>query len=55
MVVAPSGSYGAAAVEVAEAGLFSGVFFSKVGKWANPNFRDAALPSQSSISGSSNI
>src|SRR5258705_13135641 len=43
MVVAPSGSYGAAAVEVADAGLFSGVFFSKVGKCANPNFRDAGL------------
>ena len=44
MVVAPAGSgYGAAAVEVAEAGLFSGVFFSKVGKCANPNFRDAGL------------
>ena len=44
MVVAPSGSgYGAAAVEVAEAGLFSGVFFSKVGKCSNPNFRDAGL------------
>ena len=43
MVVAPSGSYGAAAVEVADAGLFSGVFFSKVGKCTNPNFRDAGL------------
>jgi dienelactone hydrolase len=44
MVVAPAGSgYGAAAVEVVEAGLFSGVFFSKVGKCANPNFRDAGL------------
>ena len=43
MVVAPSGSYGAAAVEVAEAGLFSGAFFSKVGKCTNPNFRDAGL------------
>ena len=43
MVVAPSGSYGAAAVEVPEAGLFSGVFFSKVGKCTNPNFRDAGL------------
>jgi dienelactone hydrolase len=40
MVVAPSGSYGAAAVEVADAGLFSGVFFSEVGKCSNPNFRD---------------
>jgi dienelactone hydrolase len=43
LVVAPSGSYGAAAIEVAEAGLFSGVFFSKVGKCSNPNFRDAGL------------
>jgi dienelactone hydrolase len=44
MVVAPAGSgYGAAAVEVAETGLFSGVFFSKVGKCINPNFRDAGL------------
>ena len=43
MVVAPSGSYGAAAVEVAEAGLFSGVFFSKVGECANCHFRDAGL------------
>ena len=44
MVVAPAGSgYGAAAVEVAETGLFSGVFFSKVGKCINPNFRDVGL------------
>src|SRR2546423_15277442 len=43
MVVAPSGSYGAAAVEVADAGLFSGVVFSKVGKCTNPNFRDVGL------------
>ena len=35
--------YGAAAIEVADAGLFSGVFFSKVGKCSNPNFRDAGL------------
>jgi dienelactone hydrolase len=43
MVVAPSGpGYGAAAVESPEAGLFS-VFFSKVGKCTNPNFRDAGL------------
>ena len=41
MVVAPSGSYGAAALEDAEAGLFSGAFFSKVGKCSNPNFHDA--------------
>jgi dienelactone hydrolase len=44
MVVAPSGSgYGAAAIEAEETGLFSGVFFSKVGKCSNPNFRDAGL------------
>jgi dienelactone hydrolase len=44
MVVAPAGSgYGAATVEVAEAGLFAGVFFSNVGKCTNPNFHDAGL------------
>lgn len=43
MVVAPSGSYGAAAIEAVEAGLFSGAFFSKVGKCSNPNFHDAGL------------
>jgi dienelactone hydrolase len=44
MVVAPSGSgYGAAAIEANEAGLFGGVFFSKVGKCNNPNFHDAGL------------
>jgi dienelactone hydrolase len=43
MVVAPSGpGYGAAAVESPENGLFS-VFFSKVGKCTDPNFRDAGL------------
>jgi dienelactone hydrolase len=43
MVVAPSGpGYGAAAIEAPETGLFS-VFFSKVGKCTNPNFRDAGL------------
>lgn len=43
MVVAPAGpGYGAAAVESSEAGLFS-LFFSKVGKCTNPNFRDAGL------------
>ena len=43
IVVAPSGpGYGAAAVESPEAGLFS-VFFSKVGKCTNPNFRGAGL------------
>lgn len=44
MVVAPSGpGYGAAAVEASQTGLFSGVFFSKIGKCTNPNFRDAGL------------
>ena len=43
MVVAPAGpGYGAAAIESPEAGLFS-VFFAKVGKCSNPNFRDAGL------------
>lgn len=43
MVVAPSGpGYGAAALDVPEAGLFT-VFFSKIGKCGNPNFRDAGL------------
>jgi len=43
MVVAPAGpGYGAAALDVPEAGLFT-VFFSKIGKCSNPNFRDAGL------------
>src|SRR5262245_41107012 len=43
MVVAPAGpSYGAAAVESPEAGLFS-VFFAKVGKCTSPNFRSTGL------------
>jgi dienelactone hydrolase len=43
MVVAPSGpGYGAAAIDAPETGLFS-VFFSKIGKCTNPNFRDAGL------------
>jgi dienelactone hydrolase len=43
MVVAPSGpGYGAAAVESPEAALF-GLFFSKIGRCTNPNFRDAGL------------
>ncbi len=46
MVVAPSGpGYGAAALDVPEAGLFT-VFFSKVGHCSNPNFRDAGLHAQ---------
>lgn len=44
MVVAPSGpAYGAAAIEAPELGLFSGTFFSKIGKCSNPNFRTAGL------------
>jgi dienelactone hydrolase len=43
MVVAPSGpGYGAAAIDVPEAGLFT-AFFSKIGKCSNPNFRDAGI------------
>ena len=43
MVVAPSGpGYGAAAIDAPEHGLFT-MFFSKVGKCSNPNFRDAGL------------
>ena len=43
MVVAPTGpGYGAAAIDVPEAGLFT-AFFSKIGKCSNPNFRDAGL------------
>ena len=43
LVVAPSGSgYGAAALDAPERGLFS-VFYSKIGKCENPNFRDAGM------------
>jgi dienelactone hydrolase len=43
MVVAPAGpGYGAAALDVPEAGLFT-MFFSKIGNCRNPNFRDAGL------------
>jgi dienelactone hydrolase len=42
LVVAPVGSYGAAAVEMSERGLY-GPFFSKIGKCTNPNFRDPGL------------
>jgi dienelactone hydrolase len=43
MVVAPSGpGYGAMALDVPERGLY-GVFYSKIGKCDNPNFRDAGL------------
>src|SRR5262245_22618102 len=40
MVVAPSGGYGAAALDQPERGLYS-LFFSKIGKCDKPNFRDA--------------
>jgi dienelactone hydrolase len=43
MVVAPTGpGYGAAALDVPEHGLFA-VFYSKVGKCENPNFRDPGM------------
>jgi dienelactone hydrolase len=43
LVVAPVGSgYGAAAHDLPEPGIY-GPFFSKIGKCANPNFRDAGL------------
>jgi hypothetical protein len=43
MVVAPAGpGYGAAALDIPEAGLFT-MFFSKIGKCSNPNFLDAGL------------
>jgi dienelactone hydrolase len=42
MVVAPSGGYGAAALDEPERGLYS-LFYSKIGGCDNPNFRDAGL------------
>jgi dienelactone hydrolase len=43
MVVAPTGpGYGAAALDEPERGLFS-LFYSKIGRCENPNFRDAGL------------
>jgi len=43
MVVAPSGSgYGATALDTPERGLFA-VFYSKIGRCENPNFRDAGM------------
>src|SRR6267143_2861460 len=43
LVVAPVGTgYGAAAIDIPEHGLY-GPFFSKVGKWSNPNFRAPGL------------
>jgi dienelactone hydrolase len=42
MVMAPLGSYGAAALDMPEYGLY-GPFFSAVGKCTNPNFRDPGL------------
>jgi dienelactone hydrolase len=42
MVVAPTGGYGAAALDIPEQGIFS-LFYSKIGKCENPNFRDAGM------------
>jgi len=43
LVVAPVGSgYGAVAHDLRELGIY-GLFFSKIGKCTNPNFRDAGL------------
>jgi dienelactone hydrolase len=43
LVVAPVGSgYGASAIDIPERGVY-GLFFSKVGKCSNPNFRDPGL------------
>ncbi len=42
MVVAPSGGYGAAALDDPQRGLFS-LFYSKIGVCNNPNFHDAGL------------
>ena len=40
MVVAPTGGYGAAALDEPERGVYS-LFYSKIGKCDHPNFRDA--------------
>jgi len=43
LVVAPVGSgYGATAIDIPERGVY-GLFFSKIGKCSNPNFRDPGL------------
>jgi dienelactone hydrolase len=42
LVVAPSGGYGAAALDDPEHGLF-GLFYSKIGSCDNPNFHDAGM------------
>jgi dienelactone hydrolase len=43
LVVAPMGSsYGAAALDIPERGLYS-VFYSRIGNCNNPNFRDAGM------------
>jgi len=43
LVVAPVGTgYGASAIDIPERGIY-GPFFSKVGKFSNPNFRDPGL------------
>jgi dienelactone hydrolase len=42
LVVAPTGAYGALALDLPELGLFS-LFYSKIGACKNPNFRDAGM------------
>ena len=43
LVVAPAGTgYGASAIDIPERGVY-GLFFSKIGKCSNPNFRDPGL------------
>jgi dienelactone hydrolase len=43
LVVAPVGTgYGASAIDIPERGVY-GLFFSKIGKCSNPNFRDPGL------------
>jgi dienelactone hydrolase len=43
LVIAPAGpGYGAAGLDIPERGIHS-VFFQKIGKCSNPNFRDAGL------------
>ena len=42
LVVAPMGSYGGAALDIPERGIYS-VFYSRIGSCDNPNFQDAGL------------
>jgi dienelactone hydrolase len=42
LVVAPTGGYGALALDIPELGVFS-LFYSKIGSCDNPNFRDAGM------------